>query len=253
MENKEIVRDNGTMMVRVNDEWIEFMPESFLPETSFQTFIRNYFAPVPKYKNIGTCPNYSDAPIELPYQNGVIILINGCGGSGKDTFEDMVKGFLYGVVPLKIHHISTIDPLRNIAKEIVKINDPKSVLDKDSYRDCLADLKATWDKNYDGSFIYLTKKLAQIRLERDLKHVVFVHVREKENIERIVRDIHMESWSITTLCVYGRTDPSVFSNSSDRDVMSYHYDVYVNNSGNMDDLKNAAEAYADMLRTWLNV
>ena len=249
MENVQ----NGIMRVRVDDEWVEFIPEAFSPETSFQIFIRNYFAPVPKYKNIGTCPIHSDDDIELPHQNGVIVLINGCGGSGKDTFEDMVKGFLYGVVPLKIHHISTIDPLRNIAKEIVKINDPKSVLDKDSYRDCLADLKATWDKNYDGSFIYLTKKLNQIQLERDLKHVVFVHVREKENIERIVREVDIDSWSITTLCVYGRTDPNAFSNSSDRDVMSYHYDVYVNNSGSMDDLKNAAEAYADMLRTWLNV
>lgn len=244
---------NGDMMVRVNDEWVEFAPEAFSPETSFQTFIKDYFAPVQKYKNIGTCPNRSDVDIELPYQNGVIVLINGCGGSGKDTFEDMVKGFLYGVGPLKIHHISTIDPLRDIAKEIVKINDPKSVLGKDSYRDCLADLKAAWDKNYDGSFIYLTKKLNQIQLERDLKHVVFVHVREKENIERIVRKVNIDSWSITTLCVYGRTDPSVFSNSSDRDVMSYHYDVYLNNGGSMDDLKEAASLYAVMLRTWLNV
>ena len=54
----------------------------------------------------------------------VIILINGAGGNGKDTFINAVNK------TLAVYNISTIDPIKTVASQLIDITDNYSDFEK---------------------------------------------------------------------------------------------------------------------------
>ena len=85
----------------------------------------------------------------------VIILINGAGGNGKDTFINAVNK------TLAVYNISTIDPIKTVASQLIDITDNYSDFEKisgttemtnksDRYREFLHEMKMAWSKFNDG-------------------------------------------------------------------------------------------------------
>ena len=196
-------------------------------------------------------------------RRGLIILMNGCGGSGKDTFEQMVtESLLEQKTDVAVYHVSTIDPIREIEKTLATLNGEPYIQDKDCHRKACAELKRIWDEQYHGSFKYLKPILEcydTMCYNTQEAAVVFIHVREPHNLQRLY-DAHADGslvphcseWDITSVLLYGRTNPEDFDNTSDRDVENFEYEVYIDNDASkpIEYLKDAAEQFAAAIDNW---
>lgn len=198
-------------------------------------------------------------------KRGLIVIINGCGRSGKDTFERFVtENVLERNCGVTVRHVSTIDPIRTVEESLATLNHEPYAYDKECHRKACSELKRIWDEQYDGSFKCVASILEECDRDCDSideSFVVFVHVREPKNIERIYDEYlagslmpHCDEWEITSLLLYGRTNPDDFDNDSDREVENFDYDVYINNGWTMS-LKSLAEVanqYANIIDNWRN-
>lgn len=199
-------------------------------------------------------------------RRGLIILMNGCGGSGKDTFEQLVaESLLEQKSGVAVYHVSTIDPIREIEKTLATLNGEQYIPDKDCHRKACAELKKIWDEQYDGSFKYLKlilRRYDTMCCSTEEAAVVFIHVREPHNLQRLY-DAHADGslvphcseWDITSVLLYGRTNPEDFDNAADRDVENFEYEVYIDNDASkpIESLKDAAEQYAAAIDSWRNL
>ena len=199
-------------------------------------------------------------------RRGLIILINGCGGSGKDTFVQLVtESLLEQKTDVAVYNVSTIDPIRKIEKTLATLNGEPYISDKNCHRKACAELKKIWDEQYDGSFKYLKPILERYDImcyNTEEAAVVFIHVREPHNLQRLYDAHangslvpHCSEWDITSVLLYGRTNPEDFDNSSDRDVENFEYEVYIDNDASkpIESLKDAAEQFASAIDSWRNL
>ena len=136
-----------------------------------------------------------------------IIVINGQGGVGKDTFIDILnkKG-------LKIANVSSVDGVKELAR-MVGWNGAKE--DKD--RKFLSDLKIL-TSNYCGFSEYYLIKKAKEFLESD-NDLMFVHIREPFYIRTFLNKFP----SAKTLLIK-RNDISSYGNMADDGVFDFEYD-----------------------------
>lgn len=148
-----------------------------------------------------------------------VIVINGQGKSGKDTICRIV-GKHY-----KVKNISSIDPIKRIA-EFAGWNGEKD----DKSRKMLADLKQV--------FIEYNNLPLRFVLDEEKKFIesgeelMFVHCREKEEIEKIVENVEC---NVITLLVR-RNDKyyerRLYGNDADDCVDQYNYDFIYNGNNN---------------------
>lgn len=189
----------------------------------------------------------------------MIIILNGCGASGKDTFEAEVKDVL--PKELVIEHYSSIDPMREILAKMKTITPEAPEYNKEQIRKALSELKRIWDETYDGSFRYLVNEIDNHintimapRTNTNIGSVIFVHIREPENIHKLVDYYRFNSRVVVlTTLVYGRTKPEDFDNDSDRQVTDYNYDLYINNSKDLLTLRSIAIAFAKVIANWFGL
>lgn len=208
----------------------------------------------------------------------LIIVLNGCGGSGKDTFEKMLTQHLVDR-RYSVTHISSIDPMRELAVEMAKMSDKEIdiINDKDKYRKLLSRLKEVWDNEFNGSTEYIMKKIKDDRNEimsnaeqhqtffdfaanpyvimpETKAQVVFVHIREPKNIDKLKQRLWVESpdypFAHAACLIHGRTNPEDFDNTSDSMVENYPYDIYLNNNGTLEDLDKKAQILAYTIDCW---
>ena len=140
-----------------------------------------------------------------------IIVINGMGGVGKDTFVDCCCRN----TSKKIINISTIDPIKELAKQI-GWNGNKDNKD----RKFLSDLKDLLTEYNNFSFQYVSKQI-QANLDSD---IIFIHCREPKEIKKIV-----DGFGAVTLLVKNPRITPITSNHADAEVESYNYDYIINN------------------------
>lgn len=149
-----------------------------------------------------------------------IVVINGSGGSGKDTVIDYAMEILKETY---LERCSSVDQVKEIAK-LFGWNGQKD----DKSRKLLSDLKDTWTGYNDGPFKYI-----QSRFESTDSNLLFIHVREPFEIEKIVKSY---GDSTVTLLIK-RPNTEIFDNHADREVEKYNYDYIIENSGSLDELK----------------
>lgn len=150
-----------------------------------------------------------------------IIIINGTGGSGKDTFVKMVGEHQEGV-----RNISSVD----IPKEAAKILGWTGGKEEKD-RLFLSELKKLWVKYCDGSINFILNEVKSFKESRD--SILFIHIREIEEIIRVKALINC-----STLLVDNGT--LITTNESDANVRNYKYDYVINNTGSLEELKNKA-------------
>ena len=174
-----------------------------------------------------------------------IIIINGTGGVGKDTFVVMCKDVLGAE---RVFNISTVDFVKEVAT-MCGWDGTKTPKNRKFLSD-LKDLLTEWDD------IPLKKIMAEAvscsacaemlgELDRS---VLFIHCREPKEIEKLVRAFQDEA---TTLLIRRSEAEAVKQiNHADNDVLNYAYDYTIYNDSTLSWLRNEAVVF---LRDYLKL
>ncbi len=157
----------------------------------------------------------------------VIVIINGYGGSGKDTFISFANKYA------KVINYSSIDKVKEIAR-LIGWNGDKT----NESRKFLSDLKTLTTEFCDMSFKDTIEHVENF-MNSDAE-VMFIHVREPENIKRCVKKFN----AITLLIK--KDGVKIISNSSDASVENYNYDYIINNT-TLDNLENEAKNFVQKI------
>ncbi len=157
-----------------------------------------------------------------------IVIINGTGGSGKDTFVQMVSKYA------DVYNFSSIDKVKEIARQIGWTGGKD---EKD--RKFLSDLKKLTTEYNDMSFNSIKVAVASF-LESSLQ-IMFIHIREPEEIERAVL-----SFNAKTLLIKRVGLKNIQSNYSDANVENYDYDFVITND-TLEGLEMSAKKFVEQL------
>ncbi|MCI8274883.1 MAG: hypothetical protein HFI66_04605 [Lachnospiraceae bacterium] len=156
----------------------------------------------------------------------LVIIINGKGGSGKDTLCDFAGR------RFKVKNVSAITPIKDVAGRFGwnGEKDGKS-------RKFLADLKQACVEYNDLPFRYLAGEYGQFLEGSD--DLMFVHIREGEEIDKFKRIVKLPC--VTLFVSRKERDGLCLGNASDDGVKNYQYDYEYRND------KGLSEAEEDFL------
>lgn len=158
-----------------------------------------------------------------------IVIINGTGGCGKDTFVEYCKK--YG----RVFNFSSIDKVKEIAK-IIGWTGTKTEKD----RKFLADLKKLTTDFNDMAFNSIKEAVDKFYNSDD--EVMFIHIREPEEIIRAV-----ETFKAKSLLIKRENQEIIKSNYSDASVENYTYDYIIINT-TLEELEESAKKFIEELR-----
>ena len=156
-----------------------------------------------------------------------IIIINGSGGVGKDTFVDFCKEFT------GVKNISSVDKVKEAAKILVGWNGEKN----EKTRKFLSDLKQISIDYNNYPLVYIKEQTEEF-LNNSNEKIMFVHIREIEEIQKV-----KELIGAKTLLITSNRVEKILTNKSDANVENYQYDYYIDNSGTLDELKERAKNF----------
>lgn len=163
-----------------------------------------------------------------------IFIINGSGGVGKDTFVELVSVELNGIFK-KFHTVinfSSVYKVKEIAREIGWSG---KKTEKD--RKFLSDLKILTSEYCDMPFQSMINKVNEF-LKDEESRVLFLHIREPEEIARAVKE-----FSAKTILIVRDSVKHITSNMADENVFNYNYDFVIENNGTINDFGNKAKEF----------
>ena len=165
----------------------------------------------------------------------LIIVVNGKGGVGKDTVCALTAR-LFHAKP-----ISSITPVKEIALQCgwSGEKDTKS-------RMFLADLKQLLIAYNDFPIQYLTREVQACQADPGAD-ILFVHIREADQIEEFLRLIHGKAVTLLIRSSRPGLSSAVYGNSADDDVERYHYDYIFDNDCGQAVLFQAVERFMTAL------
>ena len=174
-----------------------------------------------------------------------IVIINGTGGAGKDTFVTMCKDVLGAE---RIYNISTVDFVKEVAT-MCGWDGTKTPKNRKFLSD-LKDLLTEWDdiplKKIMAEAVSCSA-CAEILGELD-RSVLFIHCREPKEIEKLVSAFQGD---VATLLIRREAAENVQQiNHADNDVLNYEYDYTIPNNGSLSELRARAEVF---LRDYLKL
>ena len=165
-----------------------------------------------------------------------VVIINGKGGCGKDTFVTMCQDILS---TNNVYNISTVDFVKQVA-EYCGWDGTKTPENRKFLSD-LKDLLAYWN---DIPF----KKVAEgVRnccdcaslLDSFDNSVIFIHCREPKEIKKLVKEFD----AITLLIRRDAAECVEQINHADNEVLNYEYDYVIPNKGTLSELRARAEKF----------
>ena len=159
-----------------------------------------------------------------------IIVINGTGGSGKDTFVSFVSKYA------RVFNFSSIDKVKEVAR-VIGWNGAKTEKD----RKFLSDLKSLTTKYNDMAFNSIKEAVYNFKVSND--EIMFIHIREPEEIQRAVL-----AFNAKTLLVKRDGLENITSNYSDASVENYNYDFVIKND-TLENLEEQAKKLINDLNT----
>lgn len=161
----------------------------------------------------------------------LIFIINGSGGTGKDSFCNIIKQY-------SGHDTYTISSANRAKKIAMDVFGWDGISKNEKSRKLLANIKdllTWWDdipfKDMKGEIMYFEATPSM--------EIMFIHVREPQEIQKLV-DIFPH---IKTILITNKNVPNITSNDADAGVFNYKYDYYIENNGTLDDLKDTALSF----------
>jgi dephospho-CoA kinase len=158
--------------------------------------------------------------------NKQIIIINGSGGVGKDTFVEYCKEYS------SVLNISSVDKVKEAAR-ILGWTGSKS----DEDRKFLSDIKILATQYDDSPYKYIKESIKTFKKYKYLD-LMFIHLREPVEIERVKQD-----FGCLTMLIVNRNVPNINSNMADANVDKYNYDFLIDNSYRLYDLRQKAKSF----------
>lgn len=175
-----------------------------------------------------------------------VIIINGSGGVGKDTFiQYAVPYFIINNPNSLVIPYSIIDPIKELMTKIgIK-------LDKDEKnRKFMSDFKLLMDDYNDLPYRKLIDVFEHAYYHSYVDYNVFIAVmREPKDISRFITELtHVYGFDgkdiYTVLVCNDRVKP-ITSNIADASVNYIKYDVVIDNNGTYEELRNKAKEFVD--------
>ena len=163
----------------------------------------------------------------------LVIIINGNGGVGKDTLCD------FATEVFSVRNISSVTPIKEIASQYGWKGEKDA-----KARKFLADLKEAFVAYNDLPFVYIKEQYHQF-LEAESEEVMFVHIREGEEIDKVKQ--YIKTPCIAMLITREQHKKQCWGNPSDDNVADYAYDYQYNND------KKLTEAKTDFISFLKNV
>lgn len=161
-----------------------------------------------------------------------IIIINGGGGVGKDTFVKYCGEYAMVV------NYSSVDEIKTAAKML-----GWSGGKKENDRQFLANLKLLSAQYNDFPFKCICKNIENFLQGQD--ELMFIHIRNIDEIERVIKKYPF----IQTLLITNSRIKPITTNIADANVDQYQYDIYLKNEGDLFDLKNNANSFIQQIRS----
>ena len=151
-----------------------------------------------------------------------VIIINGKGGCGKDTF---VQYFTSHAGEKYVLNISTVDKIKEIARSLGWTGSKANLSRK--YLSDLKDMATYWG---DIPFQDVAKRATNFYLELERYGVedfgyVFIHCREPQEIKRLQEKLPFKTYSL----LIRRPGQENYGNHADDEVENYTYDYIINN------------------------
>lgn len=168
-----------------------------------------------------------------------IIVINGQGGVGKDSFV----GYC-GCEEDGIYNLSIVSGVK-AAAEMLGWTGGKELKD----RKFLSDLKDLAAEYNDFPFQHLIAEISIAEKKYRWYHesynefICFVHARELDDIDRLVYDYGARALIVRSPAVEGK-----YGNHADDDVFEVDYDYTIWNTGDLYQLKDTAERFIAQIR-----
>ena len=161
-----------------------------------------------------------------------IVVVNGCGGSGKDTFENFVKD--YGTAKgYQIYKTSMVEFVKEEAEKL-GWKGGKTLAD----RRFLSDLKDSLTRWNDSPFQAVNHTIQ--KCEDWNVDLLFIDAREAVDIDRL----KAANSNVTTLLVLRQEiSGRPYGNHADDGVLDYQYDWVIENNSSLEDLGAAAEVW----------
>ena len=158
-----------------------------------------------------------------------IVIINGSGGVGKDTFVDLVDNYI------SAYPVSSVEKIKTIAQSL---GWDGGKTEKD--RKFLSDLKILSGEYNDLPFNEIINNI-KLFLEPGKKDIVFLMIREPVEIQRVKDYIEKDlNATCVTLLITNSNVKSISSNMADNGVSNYYYDYTIRNDGTLEDLDKDA-------------
>lgn len=149
--------------------------------------------------------------------NKQVFIVNGCGGSGKDTFVSCVSD----VSDQPVINFSSVDKVKEIAR-IIGWSGGKTEKD----RKFLSDLKLLCTDYNNMPFNSMSEKVREFTASNAA--MLFLHIREPEEIEKA-----KIAFGAKTVLIKRDAVKQITSNMADGNVFNYQYDIVVDNDGDL--------------------
>lgn len=159
-----------------------------------------------------------------------IIIINGCGGVGKDTFVDMCAKYT------SVVNYSSVKEIKEIAKYIGWDGSKE-----ERNRKFLSDLKLLTTEYNDFPFNCICKQIDRFLNSSD--ELMFIHIRDIPEIKKVVSKYPF----VKTMLVTSKRIKPITTNIADANVANYDYDYVVENDNDLTDLDEKAEMFVALL------
>lgn len=174
-----------------------------------------------------------------------VVLINGSGGSGKDTVVELVTSYLRDKYDVK--NTSTIDEVKNIARMMGwdYNKDEKG-------RQFLADLKDAWTRYNNGANMKIYNDILEWEEFETImpkEIIMFIHVREPESIKWFIENLSPHNIPVCSLIVK-RAGIEEFFNNADKNVENFEYDITLINDSDLKNLEIICKDLAKVIDEW---
>lgn len=167
-----------------------------------------------------------------------IFIVNGMARAGKDTFADILKKLVPGVVK-----ISSIDMVKDIASHIGWSGDKT---EKD--RKFLSDLKCLLSEYSDLPFLHIMNIVVSFLKDEPIlnfhdrrrapNNVLLIDIREPAEIERA-----KIAFNAKTIFIENNRVEQVTSNMADAGVYDYEYDIAIRNNGTLEEFEERIKEF----------
>ena len=184
-----------------------------------------------------------------------VVIINGEPGAGKDSFAKLVQSYCNMNEYANILNLSSVDPIKDMLTGF-GWDGYKS----DDVRNIIAGIKRIWIGAQNGPTMFMMNNILEWHKDNiGEDNIVFCHIREPEEIEKLVNALHgMDTMGIdvtTMLVVRGTVDSSdicsgrsyVRDSDNPNIISQYKYDNIIYNDSDLAGLDEKACMFVNKL------